>query len=115
MKAATLAHPAIHASVATAFVLHALRESGQTDAERLHAVQSLVNAAGFDAVAGCWPTPDGAWPEPCRGLDGPAATLWLLRLTDGMPRRFGDQRQFVAEAVARRAGDAKPLPDTSIQ
>jgi hypothetical protein len=101
MKPATLAHPAVHSDVATRFVSRCiLHPTVHTDAERLFAVQELLKAAGFNAVAACWPTLDGAWPEACRGPHGAAATLWLLKLTDTMPRRFGDQRQFVAEAVA---------------
>ena len=91
--------------VASTFVGRCIaRPHIHTDAERLCAVQELLNAARFDAVAACWPDTDGGWSENCRGRDGPDATVWLVMLLDEMPHGIGRQREFVARALANRVG-----------
>ena len=72
--------------VATGFVLHAIQEWGDPPEKRIVAVQDVLDKARFKATATCWPVFGGIWRYSCRGVDGTAATNWLQKLTDTMPR-----------------------------
>ena len=86
------------------FVLTAIQEWGDPDEKRVAAVQAVLDAAGFDATATCWPVFGGIWPKPCAGNDGEAATAWLKELTDTMPRgRVQDEIAHVDSTIHARA------------
>jgi hypothetical protein len=87
------------------FVLRAIQEWGQADEERIKAVQGVLDAAGFDAKATCWPVFGGIWPKPAEGPQGEAASAWLRELTDTMERgHYEDEVEHVERAIqARRA------------
>ena len=84
-------------SIADQFVLHAIQERGDTPEVRVRAVQHVLDLAGFDAIATCWPVFGGIWRIPCGGPDGAAATAWLNELTDSMER--GDFHKEAAHVV----------------
>jgi len=51
---------------------------------RVDTVQTMLDAAGFDAVATCAPEiATNTWPSPCAGPDGDQATYWLVEITEG--------------------------------
>lgn len=87
-------------AVATTFVLRAIQDWGQSEAERIAATQAVLDAAGFKATAACGPVFGGIWPKPCTGPDAERAMEWLQKLTDQMPRgRFQDEEAHVAERI----------------
>ena len=86
--------------VGVVFVLNAIQEWGQSREDRIKAVQDVLDAAGFDAKATCWPAFGSLWPRPCEGLDGEAATTWLAELTSTMPRgEFNTEARHVTAAI----------------
>ena len=91
--------------IAERFVLQAIQEWGQSKAERIAAVQAVLDAAGFKADAQGWPVFGGIWNKPCTGPDGEAASAWLKNLTDTMQRGdFNDEVRHVAALIeVRRA------------
>lgn len=89
--------------VALMFMLHAVQEWGDPLAERLAAVQAVLDATGFKARATCYPIFGGIWRTPCQGPDAEAATQWLKDLTDTLPRgEFNTEARHVAAAIAQR-------------
>lgn len=87
--------------IATKFVLLAIQEWGQSEVDGRKAVQDVLDAAGFKAVAASRPVFGGIWPKPATGEDSPAATAWLRKLTDTMPRgRFQDEVKHVEDSIA---------------
>lgn len=90
--------------VAEDFLLHAIAEWEQPEEQRIKAVQSLLDAAGFDAQATCWPVFGGIWKTPCTGKDGKEATAWLQSLTDHLERGeyWSEVRQIRQALDARR-------------
>lgn len=94
---------------ANIFMLQAIQEWGQSESERLSAVQGLLNAVGFDAVATCWPVFGGIWQKPCTGKDGEEATAWLKALTDNLKRgAYNSEVSQINEAVAQRRERVAP-------
>lgn len=95
--------------VAALFMLHAIQEWGQSETERIQAVQAALDAAGFDARATCGPVFGRIWPKGCEGKDAELATLWLLALTDTMQRgEFNAEKRHVLNAIkARRAEEGR--------
>ena len=90
-------------SIAQKFVLMAIQEWGQSEAERIAAVQAILDAAGFDATATCGPVFGGIWPTECIGPMGSEATIWLKKLTDTLPRgKFEREEQHIREMVSER-------------
>lgn len=88
---------------ANIFMLQAIQEWGQSESERLSAVQELLNAAGFDAVATCWPVFGGIWQKTCTGKDGEEATTWLQALTDNLKRgEYNSEVDQIEQAVKKR-------------
>ncbi len=85
------------------FVLQGIQEWGQSEANRIAAVQGVLDAAGFDAKAICWPVFGGIWGKQCEGPDGEAATRWLQNLTDTMQRgEFNEEAAHVDRLIGRR-------------
>ena len=93
--------------VCKCFMLWAVQEWGQDDAKRLGAVQDLLTAAGFDAVATCAPVFGGILPRsrPCTGPEGEAATQWLRSMLEDMPRgKLEEEAAHIQRAVLSRLG-----------
>lgn len=90
--------------VAEGFVMRAVQDWGQSVEQRVAAVQSVLDAAGFDAKATCVPVFGALWPQPCDGREAAEATAWLNTLTETMPRgRFESEAAHVAAAIEARA------------
>lgn len=90
-------------SVANVFMLQGIQEWGQTDEARIKAVQDLLDASGFDAIATCSPVFGGIWPKPCIGSDGVAASEWLRLLTKNLKRgEYNSEVRQIEEAIAAR-------------
>ena len=90
-------------TVARRFMLHAIQDWGQSEADRLSAVQGVLDAAGFNATATCGPVFAGIWPKPCTGPDGDAASKFLKALTDTLRRgKFEDEVAHVAAQIRGR-------------
>jgi hypothetical protein len=90
-------------SEAARFVLRAIQEWGQADEERIKAVQGVLDAAGFDAKATCWPVFGGIWPKVAEGPEGEAASAWLRELTESMPRgKYEWEVEHVEKAIKAR-------------
>lgn len=88
---------------ATHFMLYAVQEWGDPDVKRIAAVQKVIDLAGFKATATCWPVFGGIWPKPCEGKDGEAATAWLKKLTDDLPRgKMEIEEKFIVDALEAR-------------
>lgn len=88
------------------FVSFSVHDEGP-EGLRLKAVQGVLDAAGFDAVATCWPVFGGMWLRPCKGPDGPEATEWLQSLTDTLPLgRKAEKAAHVEAAVLGRTAVA---------
>lgn len=86
--------------IANTFVLRAIQDWGQSEAERIAAVQAVLDAAKFNATATCSPVFGGIWPKPCSGPDAGPASAWLRNLTDTMPRgKFEDEVAHVAQRI----------------
>ena len=86
---------------AETFILQGIQDWGQSDAERVAAVQAVLNDAGFKATATCGPVFGGIWPTACTGPDAEKATAWLKLLTSTMARgKFEIEMQHVANAIA---------------
>lgn len=81
-------------SPGSTFVSRAVCEFFDPDEVKIAAVQEVLDAAGFEATATCWPVFGGIWTEPCTGKDGEEATAWLQELTDTMVR--GDANEEIA-------------------
>jgi hypothetical protein len=92
------------------FMLHAIQEWGQSESERLTAVQGVLNAAGLDATATCWPVFGHIWKSPCTGPDGEVATAWLQNLTDNLQQgEFYSEVAQIEQAIADRGrGEKEP-------
>ncbi|MDZ4263798.1 MAG: hypothetical protein U1B30_15885 [Pseudomonadota bacterium] len=89
--------------IADRFILHAIQEWGDPPADRIKAVQQVLDAAGIKASATCWPVFGGIWPKPCVGPEGEAATAWLKELTDTMQRgRFEEESAHVVRMIKAR-------------
>jgi hypothetical protein len=66
-------------------------------------VQDLLDAAGFEATAICWPIFGGIWKTPCEGKDGKATTEWLGLLTSNLKRgEFRSEVRQIKEALDAR-------------
>jgi hypothetical protein len=90
--------------VAELFVLRAIQDWGQSEADRIAAVQAVLDAAGFKAAATSGPVFGRIWPSPCTGEDGEAASAWLQHLTTSMRRsKFEHEAEHVKNAIAERA------------
>jgi hypothetical protein len=90
-------------SVAHRFILRAVQDWGQPEAQRIAAVQSVLTAAGFAATATCSPVFGAIWPKPCDGPDSQAASAWLKNLCETMPRgKFEREVEHVAAAIGER-------------
>lgn len=101
-------------NAANLFMMKAVCEFGDPDKDKIEAVQAVLDAAGFDARATCWPVFGGIWPKPCEGPEGAEATAWLQALTDGLQRgEYNSEVRQVEAAIASRndhpesGGDAK--------
>lgn len=92
-------------AAAVNFIFLAIQEHGQPESDRILAVQEVLNAAGFDATATCWPVFGRMWPKPCVGRDSEAASDWLKVLTETMTR--GDANEECAH-VDRMIDELKP-------
>lgn len=93
--------------VANRFMMKAVQEWGDPEAERIKAVQDLLDAAGFKATATCWPVFGGIWPKKCEGDDGYEATEWLQNLTKTMPRgKYEREIEHIKDALAARRAPA---------
>lgn len=90
--------------VARDFVLMAIQEWGQSDGERIAAVQAVLDAAGFNARAVDFPALRRFWQrEPAEGPDGEVASAWLKELVASMPHgRFENEEAHVARGIAER-------------
>lgn len=89
--------------VANRFMLQAVQEWGQSEAERIKAVQDLIDAAGFKATATCGPVFGAIWPAPCTGDDGHEASDWLHNLTKAMPRgKYEREIDYINDALNAR-------------
>ncbi len=89
--------------IATKFLMMAIQEWGQSDSERVTAVQDLLNAAKFDAVATCAPVFGGIWPTLCTGPDADTATVWLKEMTNTMPRgKFEREVEHIERFIEQR-------------
>ncbi len=96
-----------HCPQAEWFVMDAIQDWGQPPATRVAAVQAVLDAAGFCAVAKCGPIFGGIWLHACEGADGEAATAWLVKITETMPRgHYEDEVAHVEAAVAARKTEA---------
>ncbi len=94
-------------TAASNFMLMAIQEWGQSDGKRIAAVQRILNAAGFDAVATCGPVFGGIWPTSCSGLEAAQASEWLNELTDSLRRgEFDDEVRQVEAAITKAAVQA---------
>lgn len=94
--------------VAEGFILHAIQDWGQSEQQRVAAVQRVIDAAGFDAQATCSPVFGGIWPEGCAGPDAEAATQFLRDLTQSMERgKFEREAAHVSSCIAQ-AKAARP-------
>ena len=83
------------------FILQGIQDWGQSDAQRIAAVQAVLDDAGFKATATCGPVFGRIWPTPCIGPDAEKATAWLKLLTSTMARgKFEIEEQHVANAIA---------------
>jgi hypothetical protein len=90
--------------VAKNFILWAVQDWGQPEAERIEAVQRVLNFANFDAKATCAPTFGAIWPKECEGPDGAEATQWLHDLTGTMQRgKLETEVAHVEVAIRARA------------
>lgn len=84
-------------------MLQAIQEWGQSEEERIKAVQDFIDEAGFDAKAQGWPVFGGIWSKPCIGKDGEAATEWLKSVTDNLKRgEYNSEVRQLEEAIATR-------------
>jgi hypothetical protein len=92
-------------TAASRFLSVAICEFFDPDEVKIAAVQSYLDAAGFDARATCWPVFGGIWMKPCEGPEGEAATAWLKSVTDSLRRGDANDelRQLVAQLEAREA------------
>lgn len=89
--------------VANNFMLDAIQEWGQPEEKRIAAVQAVVDAAGFNARATCFPVFGGIWPRGCEGPDGEAATQWLKNLTTKLKRgEYNSEVRQIVEAIDAR-------------
>lgn len=87
--------------VAKRFVLRAIQEWEQSESEGISAVQDVLNAAGFNAVATCRPVFGSRWPKECLGADAKKASIWLRDLTDTMRRgNFETEAEHVDKCIA---------------
>lgn len=89
--------------IATGFVLWAIQEWGQSEAERIGSVQAALDAAHIQATATCWPVFGGIWPKPCAGPDADRAAAWLQEITDTMRRGHFEDEVAHVEAFIRKA------------
>lgn len=91
------------------FIFLAIQEHGQLESDRVLSVQGVLDAAGFDATATCWPVFGGIWPKPCVGRDAEAASSWLKTLTETMKRGDANEEFAHVEAMieTRKAGLAQ--------
>lgn len=88
---------------ASTFVVTAICDFGDTDEKKIAAVQAVLDAAGFDARATCWPVFGGIWRAPCTGPDSADATRWLAHLTDTMVRGKAEiEIKHVRDAIEER-------------
>ncbi len=72
---------------------------------KVAAVQRLLDTAGFDARATCWPVFGGIWPQACTGPEGDEATAWLQELTNNLQRGdSNDEEKQIIAAVKERLG-----------
>lgn len=96
-----------HESAAKRFVLRAIQDWGQSDADRIGAVQAVLDAAGIRATATCGPVFGGIWPKSCNGPEAQRATAWLKSLTESMKRgEFNREAQHVDDMIeAARVGN----------
>ncbi len=93
---------------ASLFMLRAIQDWGQSESERIAAVQGLLDAGGFKAQATCSPVFGGIWRDHCTGKDGRAATQWLQDITDTMKRgHLEDEIAHVERAIRERAAHAE--------
>ena len=93
----------INNSPAMNFILMAVQEWGQSEADRTKATQRVLDAARFNATATCGPVFGSIWMKDCEGLDGDAATLWLRALTGAMPRgKFETEVAYVQAAIDKK-------------
>lgn len=82
------------------FILMAIQDWGQSEEERISAVQGVLDAAGFNAKTTCSPAFGAIWPKACSGPDAVAASAWLQMLTDTMRRgKFEDEVEHVEKCV----------------
>lgn len=83
---------------ATLFMLHAVQSWGQSEEQIVAAVQGVLDAAHFDAVA------TGNWYQPCTGTDADTASKWLVHAVETMPRgEMNAEIQYIKDAIAARA------------
>jgi hypothetical protein len=97
---------------ATMFMLYAVQEWGQTDAERVAAVQGVLDAAGWNARAEGFPVFGARWSSKvCSGPDGVAAATWLKELTGTMPRgEFNAEKWHVQTFIDKRRNTEAARP-----
>lgn len=94
--------------VADRFVTMGIQEWGQSEEVRVKAVQGVLDAAGFNAKATCWPVFGGIWPKKCNGPDSEEASKWLKAMTDTMTRgRVQDEISHVEKCIQDRLQTAK--------
>ena len=93
--------------VAARFMLRAIQEWGQSEEDRVAAVQALLDAADFKATATGWPIFGGIWKSACTGPDGDAATAWLKLVTDTMKRgEFNSEVRHIEACLRGRKSQA---------
>lgn len=96
--------------VSKKFVLRAIQDWGQTEADRIAAVQAVLDAAGIRAKATCGPVFGGIWPKSCNGPEAQRATVWLKSLTDGMKRgQFNAEAQHINDMIETARGGVTEL------
>lgn len=100
--------------IAQLFIHRAVRRwSDHSEQVRVAAVQTVLDAAGFDATATCAPLNGSVWPQPCAGPEGDEATVWLKGLTDALYPHLGStdfsaQIKLVQDALDERISKIHP-------
>lgn len=77
--------------------------------QKIAAVQTVVDMAGFQAKAVSWPVFGGKLVQPCQGPEGEAATVWLNEVMRTMPRGDASEeirhlKNAIDERIAGREG-----------
>ena len=78
-------------------------------AQKIAAVQTVIDMAGFVAKAVSWPMFGGRMIQPCLGPEGATATNWLNAMMTSMPRGDANEeirhiKNAIDERIAEREG-----------